>query len=141
MSQDFDHQEENFDQKCALTDQSYHFDRARRYFQGRAIFYQLTAMLIAFSLGFLVAVKLGSIAAKNHGPVVPSSSKQLFIYNRTFANPPSATTNQAWTDLFPTRGGFLVHPMLAPNLSVVAVFHQLHCIVGYILVQETSRTY
>lgn len=55
---------------------------------------------------------------------------ELFRYNRTFAGPPSEVTDAAWDSLFPTHGGFFVHPELAPKRSALSVFHQLHCLVS-----------
>ncbi|KAF2788810.1 hypothetical protein K505DRAFT_314224 [Melanomma pulvis-pyrius CBS 109.77] len=52
----------------------------------------------------------------------------MFVYNRTFGEPPSDLTNAAWEALFPKHGGFFVHPQLAPRRSAFSVFHQMHCL-------------
>ena len=130
VNRDFDRSGDNGDQKLLSADPSYNIHRATRCITRRAILCELIALLIAFSSGYLVSHKIDPRTAQNQGPISLSSSRQLFTYNRTFSNPPSVETNQAWTDLFPARGGFFTHPTLAPDLSVVAVFHQLHCIVG-----------
>ncbi|PVH90660.1 hypothetical protein DM02DRAFT_471231, partial [Periconia macrospinosa] len=51
-----------------------------------------------------------------------------FKYNRSFSYPPSRFTNHAWRDIFPTEGGFFVHPTIAPTRATFSVFHQLHCL-------------
>ena len=55
---------------------------------------------------------------------------RLFVYNRTFGEPPSPSTNRAWEALFPEQGGFFKHPSIAPHRSAFSVFHQLHCLVS-----------
>ena len=51
------------------------------------------------------------------------------IYNQTFTLAPSPDTDKAWDDIFPTGKGFVKHPSIAPQLSGLAVFHQIHCVV------------
>ncbi|PSN75083.1 hypothetical protein BS50DRAFT_480838, partial [Corynespora cassiicola Philippines] len=51
-----------------------------------------------------------------------------FKYNDTFSLPPDNYTNTAWDDIFPPGAGFITHPQFSPNISGLAVFHQLHCI-------------
>jgi hypothetical protein len=62
----------------------------------------------------------------------------IFKYNKTFAEAPSPATNQAWDEIFPTHGGFFVHPSLAPKRSAFAVFHQLHCLVNTISISPAN---
>jgi hypothetical protein len=63
-------------------------------------------------------------------PLLVSSVSEVFLYNRTFGEPPSDRTNAAWASLFPKQGGFFKHPTIAPHRSAFAVFHQLHCLDG-----------
>ncbi|KAF2466311.1 uncharacterized protein BDR25DRAFT_237348, partial [Lindgomyces ingoldianus] len=58
------------------------------------------------------------------------SIKTNFHYNRAFSYPPDAKTDAAWGSIFPRGFGFIQHPVLAPNQSGIAVFHQLHCLNG-----------
>lgn len=58
---------------------------------------------------------------------------ELFKPNFTFAQAPSDTTNAAWKSLFPKERGFFTHPELAPHASTFAVFHQLHCLVRFMI--------
>jgi hypothetical protein len=66
---------------------------------------------------------------------------QNFTYDRTFAEAPSAQSDGAWRELFPTKGGFFKNPKLAPGLSGLAVFHQLHCLVRGVKVLCDSLRY
>ncbi|KAG8531256.1 uncharacterized protein KY384_004614 [Bacidia gigantensis] len=64
------------------------------------------------------------------GGYLPSAGNLHYplIYNITYSSPPSPETNKAWDDLFPPMVGFVQHPTIAPNLSGLAVFHELHCL-------------
>ncbi|KAF7945539.1 hypothetical protein EAE96_010306 [Botrytis aclada] len=53
-----------------------------------------------------------------------------FKYNRSFSEAPSPHTDRAWREIFPAKGGFFVHPVIAPQRSTFSVFHQLHCVDG-----------
>ncbi|ORY05913.1 hypothetical protein BCR34DRAFT_490529, partial [Clohesyomyces aquaticus] len=75
---------------------------------------------------------------------VPAGSiKKTFYYNRMFSYPPDAKTDAAWDSVYPRGLGFIHHPVLAPNQSGLAVFHQLHCLHGlrnqYYLAIEQSK--
>ncbi|TVY82610.1 Oxidase ustYa [Lachnellula suecica] len=58
------------------------------------------------------------------------TATHTFHYNRSFSYPPSNHTNRAWRSIFPKKGGFFVHPTIAPTRSTFSVFHQLHCLNG-----------
>ncbi|KAF1815938.1 hypothetical protein P152DRAFT_202628 [Eremomyces bilateralis CBS 781.70] len=59
----------------------------------------------------------------------PSGSiTTVMKYNRTFSDPPSEDTSQAWNGIYPKGVGFVQHPTLAPEPSGLSVFHQLHCL-------------
>lgn len=87
-------------------------------------------------------------------PAPGGTVTQIWTYNRTFSNPPSKDTDAAWKSIFPrefkarlmvqnirqskerkltarTKGGrgFFSHPSLHVNISGIAVFHELHCLV------------
>jgi len=55
---------------------------------------------------------------------------KFFTYNRTFSEPPSYDSDQAWNSVFPSNGTFFVHPVVAPTIAVYSAFHQLHCLNG-----------
>ncbi|MCJ1474998.1 hypothetical protein MMC13_003658 [Lambiella insularis] len=52
--------------------------------------------------------------------------QETTTYNQTFTQPGPAA-DSAWESMFPRGLGFVKHPTIAPNHSVLAVFHQLHC--------------
>ena len=58
-----------------------------------------------------------------------NTRSEVFRYNRTFGEASSNSSNAAWSELFPKQGGFFKHPIIAPQRSAFAVFHQLHCLV------------
>ncbi|KAL8733396.1 MAG: hypothetical protein Q9181_003604 [Wetmoreana brouardii] len=60
-------------------------------------------------------------------PIIKLSSRnEIFRYNRTFGAAPSNASDAAWESIFPEQGGFFKHPIIAPQRSALAVFHQLH---------------
>jgi len=89
--------------------------------------------LLSVSLAAIGGFKFASYGHTDTplGPVqVSSQIRQTYQYNRTFAEPPSVATDQAWDEMFPLYGGFFQHPKFAPQRSGLAVFHQLHCLNG-----------
>lgn len=96
------------------------------FFSGRYSASMITTSTVActhtVSVGLLVRLVLTERLAVSTYP-------KLFLYNRTFGEPPSQHVNEAWKDLFPRQGGFFKHPQLAPQRSALSVFHQLHCLV------------
>ncbi len=76
----------------------------------------------------------------------PGDVKYLMEYNIIFSRKPSPETDVSWDSLFPSKlhvllsamrnanpivagVGFVKHPEVSPNLSGLAVFHELHCVV------------
>ncbi|MCJ1446042.1 MAG: hypothetical protein MMC23_006547 [Stictis urceolatum] len=53
---------------------------------------------------------------------------EVWWENKTFAQSPNILSEQAWDELVPVGKGFIHHPELAPFISNLAVFHQLHCL-------------
>ncbi|KAI6093647.1 hypothetical protein F4821DRAFT_3110 [Hypoxylon rubiginosum] len=57
----------------------------------------------------------------------PGGEDITFQYEKIFAV--SGEESQAqWDALFPIGLGFVQHPMISPNESCLAVYHQLHCL-------------
>ena len=69
------------------------------------------------------------------------------VYNLTYTKEPSPESDAAWDSMFPSKPwtlshaashsyfkaegvGFVKHPELSPNLSGLAIFHELHCVVS-----------
>ena len=93
------------------------------------ILIQALLLSSAFSLGYFRPQEMRTVQTQMDELVSIGSVERIFEYDRMYSSSPSNETNRAWIDLFPSNSGFIEHPVLAPNLSVVAVFHQLHCIV------------
>ena len=59
----------------------------------------------------------------------PGDLSYPMIYNITYTqNSPSS--NSLWDAMFPRGVGFVKHPSISPDLSGLAVFHELHCVVS-----------
>lgn len=86
-------------------------------------------------------------------PVAIGLSRETFRLNQSFANPPpeSGGSEPVWDSLIPSMNpntlacsnetvldrlldglGYVKHPDLAPDLSVISAFHQLHCLVSLV---------
>ncbi|KAL4935902.1 hypothetical protein BDV06DRAFT_233879 [Aspergillus oleicola] len=112
---------------------------------GGAIFTNVAPIAIVFALG----LALGA-AAMRMFPLNPAlcgqrlsrdiiTIPQVCISSRVTQNvrhypefeappPPEGGPEPVWDELIPDGLGYTVHPDLSPNMSVVAVFHQLHCL-------------
>jgi hypothetical protein len=62
--------------------------------------------------------------------VPPGPIQTQWQHNLTFTRKPDAESEAAWSSIIPTGRGFIHHPQLAPFVSNIAVFHQLHCLVS-----------
>ncbi|KAM0795546.1 hypothetical protein BDR22DRAFT_894084 [Usnea florida] len=93
-------------------------------------------LLLAGAAGFFIALslpqsRLASFSLPDTVPRVYTGwSKETFRFNESFAAPPPQGGGQevVWDSLIPNGLGYVKHPSLAPNLSVISVFHQLHCL-------------
>ncbi|KAL4860740.1 hypothetical protein BDV12DRAFT_208890 [Aspergillus spectabilis] len=116
--------------------------------------FQIAATLVIFALGLVLGVVFvntvdrtgakspashcgdeGSISintpADDDVPEVcfPSRLKQSVRHYPEFESaPPEAGSEPVWDALIPDGLGYIIHPDLSPNISVIAVFHQLHCL-------------
>ncbi|KAJ8113015.1 hypothetical protein ONZ43_g5254 [Nemania bipapillata] len=62
-------------------------------------------------------------------PVTGISRQQVMTLHEMQGAPPANGSHEpAWDKLIPNGLGYVRHPTLAPEVSVVAVFHQLHCL-------------
>ncbi|MCJ1409837.1 hypothetical protein MMC19_003920 [Ptychographa xylographoides] len=92
----------------------------------------LTLLVLALSFGTAsLGFYAGSQAtlSKHKSNIELDTVPQTFVFNRTFADPPSQATEEAWNEMFPQHGGYFSHPTIAPERSTLSVFHQLHCVV------------
>ncbi|KAL8729370.1 MAG: hypothetical protein Q9166_004763 [cf. Caloplaca sp. 2 TL-2023] len=97
--------------------------------------YKLQSLLIiavVFLMTTVTSFYLGRLSvSKVPNPIIKLSSRnEVFRYNRTFGTAPSNASDAAWKSIFPEQGGFFKHPVIAPERSAWAVFHQLHCLNG-----------
>lgn len=62
---------------------------------------------------------------------VPSGSLQTtWEHNLTFTQEPSPESEAAWASIIPSGRGFVHHAQLAPFISNIALYHELHCLVS-----------
>jgi len=95
-------------------------------------FLGISALTITLFIGFLLGRLPSSSQIASLDSLLPPAGNQLetWIYNRTFSSAPTNETELAWREIFPKGRGFIHHPTLAPNISGIAVFHELHCLNG-----------
>ena len=53
---------------------------------------------------------------------------QVWAHNLTFSQAPTPESEAAWNSLIPVGRGFIHQPEIAPFISNIAVFHQMHCL-------------
>ena len=87
----------------------------------------LTTFLLGISLGAYVPSHLSRPSIKSL-LAPPGDQKVEWSYNKTFGKPPATEVDEAWSSIFPVGRGFVQHPEFAPNISGLAVFHELHCL-------------
>ncbi|KAF1969963.1 hypothetical protein BU23DRAFT_475151, partial [Bimuria novae-zelandiae CBS 107.79] len=58
----------------------------------------------------------------------PGDIVKQFHHNLTFTQKPSPESEAAWSSIIPVGRGFITHPQLAPFISNIALYHQLHCL-------------
>lgn len=101
------------------------------------------SLFFAFALSWTITGGIGYLVGSSRSRSVSygigideiinvSSMSWTFEHNETFSKAPSTLTNKAWEAIFPDGHGFMKHPELAPQLSVLAVYHQLHCLVSFL---------
>lgn len=116
----------------------------------------LVTDIVAIVLTATIGLLLGGLIGRAHGPArrqhgllsmslgdcmkdflladtlaVPSGDENHYFYhNLTFTERPSDESERAWASIIPVGRGFIHHEPLAPTISNIAVFHQLHCLVS-----------
>lgn len=53
-------------------------------------------------------------------------------HNLTFSQAPTSESEAAWNSMVPLGRGFIHQPTIAPFISNIAAFHELHCLVQYL---------
>ncbi|KAK0621568.1 hypothetical protein B0T17DRAFT_617998 [Bombardia bombarda] len=59
-------------------------------------------------------------------------------HNFTFSQRPTPESEAAWASIIPIGRGFIHHPQLAPFISNIAVFHELHCLHAVVIAYWTA---
>ncbi|KAI0415964.1 hypothetical protein F5X98DRAFT_376343 [Xylaria grammica] len=90
----------------------------------------ICAVLISLVIGYLLGLsRPQDIGPFNYGlPLPPGALHTSWQHNLTFTQKPSASSEAAWNSIIPIGRGFVHHSQLAPFISNIAVFHQLHCL-------------
>ncbi|RAL65747.1 hypothetical protein DID88_005413 [Monilinia fructigena] len=91
----------------------------------------LPTFFLASALGFFLGHNsVTSLASKpTYGGLLPPDENvtQIWEHNLTFSQAPTAESEAAWDSYVPPGRGFIHQPDIAPFISNIAVFHQLHC--------------
>lgn len=99
------------------------------------IFGQLFWHILTFTLALVTGVLIGSQISHVHSenrtglPDPPGFVHQVWQHNLTFSQKPTLESERAWSSIIPVGRGFIHHKEVAPFISNIAVFHQLHCLV------------
>ncbi|KAK2598907.1 hypothetical protein QQS21_005649 [Conoideocrella luteorostrata] len=90
----------------------------------------LTAVILSVVVGYLAGLaRLHPPSTSTFGlPVPPGKVRLYWQHNITFTERPSPSSEAAWNSIIPVGRGFVHHHELAPFISNIAVFHQLHCL-------------
>ncbi len=90
-------------------------------------------LISTFTVSLIIGILIGrnfpaqsSVAAL---PSPPGPIHQVWEHNLTFSQKPTPESEAAWGSIIPVGRGFIHHDQLAPFISNIAVFHQLHCLV------------
>ncbi|KAK3688838.1 hypothetical protein B0T22DRAFT_528068 [Podospora appendiculata] len=99
------------------------------------------AVTASITLGYVFGVVKS--ARDNDGmqyglPSPPGSVLQIWEHNLTFTERPSPESEAAWASIIPVGRGFVHHEQLAPFISNIAVFHQLHCLHAIVIAYYTA---
>jgi len=115
-------------EEAKADDETNRFTRHRGCLLNLAI--SFTALTIASFLGFYFG-RLSLDTERSTDLLSPAGDLlETWTYNRTFSQAPNEEAEFAWRSIFPKGRGFVHHPTLAPNISGIAVFHELHCLSG-----------
>ncbi|KAJ5797337.1 uncharacterized protein N7503_006633 [Penicillium pulvis] len=68
----------------------------------------------------------------------PGNVEVVFEHDLLFSERPTPESEAAWNSLIPVGRGFVHHPEIAPFISNLAVFHQLHCLHAIVVSYYTA---
>ncbi|CAI6312387.1 unnamed protein product [Periconia digitata] len=86
------------------------------------------SFILAVTAGYWIGRQQIPAQARNGLLVPPGSTHQKWHHNLTFTQKPDDEAEAAWGSIIPVGRGFITHPQLAPDVSNIAVFHQIHCL-------------
>ncbi|KAI0855709.1 hypothetical protein F4860DRAFT_495537 [Xylaria cubensis] len=102
------------------------------------VFAVMISLMIGYLLGLSRSLETNTV---NYGlPLPPGSLHTRWQHNLTFTQMPSPSSETAWNSIIPTGRGFVHHSQLAPFISNIAVFHQLHCLHAIIVAYYDALT-
>ncbi|KAF4628597.1 hypothetical protein G7Y89_g9558 [Cudoniella acicularis] len=93
------------------------------------------AYVSTLAIGALACFSAGLAVGYYTNEGASRKSKALDFMSLTDPKPHGPESDAAWDAMFPRGVGFVKHPSVSPELSGLAVFHELHCVnilrVGY----------
>ncbi|KAI1324528.1 hypothetical protein F5Y16DRAFT_402383 [Xylariaceae sp. FL0255] len=98
-----------------------------------------TIIVLVITASLLVGYFLGHPGLRDKDtsrfglPSPPGHVQTIWQHNLTFTQKPSISSEAAWNSIVPIGRGFVHHIELAPFISNIAVFHQLHCLHAIIV--------
>ena len=94
-------------------------------------FLHILTFILALIAGILIGSQLPHVHSESHAglPDPPGFVHQVWQHNLTFSQKPTPESERAWGSIIPVGRGFIHHEEVAPFISNIAVFHQLHCLV------------
>jgi hypothetical protein len=95
---------------------------------------QIADLLVSFTVKSLFLALLIRLGAAPAGEIV-----EVWEHNLTFSQAPTAESEAAWASVIPVGRGFIHHDEIAPFISNIAAFHQLHCLVSFCIFIHVMR--
>ena len=91
----------------------------------------IITFVFAMGAGIFLGSQLKIIHSKSPPGLLdpPGSVRQVWQHNLTFSQKPTLESERAWDSIIPVGRGFIHHKEVAPFISNIAVYHQLHCLV------------
>ncbi|KAJ5998327.1 hypothetical protein N7451_006137 [Penicillium sp. IBT 35674x] len=102
-------------------------------------------MIVPVVVTFTIALILGWVTGQHFsdkkwdGLISPPGNVEVvFEHDLLFSERPTPESEAAWNSLIPVGRGFVHHPEIAPFISNLAVFHQLHCLHAIVVSYYTA---
>lgn len=102
-------------------------------------------MIVPIVVTFTIALILGWVTGQHFsdkrwdGLISPPGNVEVvFEHDLLFSERPTPESEAAWNSIIPVGRGFVHHPEIAPFISNLAVFHQLHCLHAIVVSYYTA---